>query len=663
MSIIGAVVACLIATVIPAMHYVNSIAETKNAHSTEAHFLARSVEKIIQTRPEMWEYENIRLKMLISQSSVIGEDDEREIRSATGKLIAKNDFVAARPSISISKPFFDSGQLAGSIVVRTSIREHLIATAISAVLSSLLGYLIYYVFRTYPLRKLNGIMADLQRERDKSNKTLYAIGDGVITVDSRGQIQFINRAAIALVGRETFEAVGRQLEDVYVVRYEENRTENTGERVAILTGKGGNEYFIEEVRTNLTEVGVDESGVVIVFRDVSERNRSWEEKRALEQQFQHSQKLESLGVLAGGIAHDFNNILAVIICNCSLAIQRPKMAEELILEIEKAAERAADLCRQMLAYAGKAQFVQSHVNMSVLLDEMLKMLRATIHQNVFIKPDLAADIPYIKCDASQIRQIIMNLIINASEAIGEAQGEIHVSLAITEVQQEKDHLGRIIAPGLYACLEITDNGCGMDEETNKRIFEPFYTTKFTGRGLGMSAVLGIIRAHKGALQLSSQPGRGTTFKVYLPIETGDSAGEPLQQVSSVSWRGSGTILLVEDEPQLMLVAKTLLKALGFDVFEAENGRDALELYRKNADYISIVVTDVGMPVMDGYDLFRELKKIKPELPIIISSGYGDMTIESQIPEEETAGYLSKPYNLDQVRKLLRSVEEAQQKKA
>jgi CheY-like chemotaxis protein len=296
------------------------------------------------------------------------------------------------------------------------------------------------------------------------------------------------------------------------------------------------------------------------------------------------------------------------------------------------------------------------VNMADLVSDMIKMLKATINLNVVIKSDLSIDLPLVWGDASQIRQIVMNLIINASEAINDAQGEIRVTLseaAFVEGNTDKDHLGRVIQIGRYVCLEVTDNGCGMDDDTRQRIFEPFYTTKFTGRGLGMSAVLGIITAHKGSLQFTSKKCAGTTFKVYLPVQSGESSCESVPQESLVAWLGSGTILLVDDEPQLSMVAKALLQALGFSVMEAANGRDALEMYGKNAEKITLVVTDIGMPIMDGYELFRKLKERAPKLPIIISSGYGDTLVTSRIRTEEAAGFLSKPYNYDDLRDVLK----------
>ena len=391
-----------------------------------------------------------------------------------------------------------------------------------------------------------------------------------------------------------------------------------------------------------------------------ERRQAEEEKLLLQQQFQQAQKMESLGVLAGGIAHDFNNILAIIMGYCSLVKMDLETTEEYIPRIETAAQRAAALCRQMLTYAGKAQSVLAQVDMKEVVDELVTMLKATTSQNVSIRTDLPSVMPKIYGDASQLRQVVMNLIINASEAIGEDQGVIQVSLVQAEIktgQSDKDHNGRIIPAGHYICLEVTDSGCGMSDEIRDRIFEPFYTTKFTGRGLGMSALLGIIKAHKGALQLSSEPGKGSTFKVYLPAQINDAEEGSLQKAAHAPWKGSGTILLAEDDEHIMFIANAILKAMGFTVIGAVNGKEALEIYLNNAAEISFVITDMGMPVMDGYELFRELKKITPELPIIISSGFGDSDVTSKIPRGEIAGLINKPYSPDQLREVLKGVVE------
>ena len=502
---------------------------------------------------------------------------------------------------------------------------------------------------------------------------LKSVGDAVITSDNEGRITFMNTVAEELTSWKQEEALGKKLTEILHMKdmdlnhLEKHLVESVITEGLIinliedrlLVARNGSELSISDSVAPLRSEDGETSGSVLIFRDISERKRLEEEKTLLEKQYQQAQKLESLGILAGGIAHDFNNILTIIICNCSLLQQQPEMTAELVPKIETAAQRAAELCRQMLVYAGKAQPVPTKFNVKTLVEEMGKLLKATIKQNVSITLDLSADIPSIKADASQIRQVVMNLILNAAEAIGTEQGNITVSLDIAAIesgQGEKEYLGKEIAPGSYICLKVTDNGCGMDEETKQRIFEPFYTTKFTGRGLGMSAVLGIIKAHNGALQLTSQVGFGTTFTVYLPVQTSKTVGDLLSLVSLMPWQGDGTVLLVEDEPQVSIVAKTLLQALGFTVLLAENGQIALEMYQKNAEYITLVLTDIGMPVMDGYQLIHKLKTLNPELPIIVSSGFGDAEVTSHI-HENIEGVVSKPYSFGQLREVLKRVVE------
>ena len=343
--------------------------------------------------------------------------------------------------------------------------------------------------------------------------------------------------------------------------------------------------------------------------------------------------------------------------HCSLIEMDYETAENHIPAIKTAVERAAGLCRQMLTYAGKSLTVLSPFNIVKLVDELVNMLRMTINQNIAIIPNLPTDILSIKGDENQIRQVVMNLIINASEAIGDGHGKVLLSIAKAEIKagkSAKDHLGNPIPPGLYVCLEVTDNGCGMNDETKLRIFEPFYTTKFTGRGLGMSAVLGIINTHAGRMQLVSQPGKGTTFKVYLPIIVSESDEDSLT-APSASWQGSGTVLFVEDNEEIKSVAKELLEIIGFTVIEASNGKEALELYQKHVTDITLVITDMGMPIMNGYELFHELKKLNPSLPIVISSGFGDDSVSSHIAPEDIAGIISKPYTFDQLREVLKRV--------
>lgn len=401
------------------------------------------------------------------------------------------------------------------------------------------------------------------------------------------------------------------------------------------------------------------SSCVHVARDISERKKAEEERLKLEQQFQHTQKLESLGVLAGGIAHDFNNILTIILGHCYIV--KEDFASEMtdkahVQQIENAANRAADLCRQMLAYSGNSPRLNEKINLWLLVDEIVKMLQSAIKKNVAIKLDLKRDVPGISGDNAQLQQVVMNLIINAAEAIGDKKGTIRVDLRKTIIQEghsETDFMGSAIPARRYACLEVSDNGCGMDDDSRKRIFEPFFTTKFTGRGLGLSAVLGIIKSHDGVLQLTSSPGTGTTFKVYFPLPDSTDASETVLSAESVpSAKANGTLLLVDDEEVLLTIGSELLNSIGYSVLTASNGRGALDLYRERRSGIDLILLDLNMPEMGGLDTYHELRKMNPNVPIVFCSGYGVDGILKSIDADKNVGRIQKPYKLDLLRSMI-----------
>jgi len=655
----------MIMLLVPGGYYLSSTQYLRGILDAQSELSAYEVTGLIKSNPAMWRYEEIRLSELLERPTSDNVVESRRILGTDGKIIAWNMVTVKPPRITYNGSIYDAGSIVAQIEISRSLEPLLRTTALLFFFSLVLGGVALYSFRAIPAKAINKAYLDLeeseQKFRNLFNNSEVAIfrsrldGSEVLEVNRKflgmlgmTQEEVIGKPSAILWAdpKEREEMVRRLIADGYVSEYE----------YKMLDRQGG----IKNCITSLVlyrEQGILEGSI----RDITERKQAESEKAVLEQQFYQAQKMESLGVLAGGIALDFNNILGVIMCYSSLALKKPEKAAEFMPEIEKAAERAAGLCRQMLAYAGKTQFVQSNVDVTALLDDMLSMLKSTLPQNVIIKPYLKGDLQCIEGDAGQLRQVAINMIINASEAIGEDQGDIRVALTqikISAGQPEKDHLGNIIPAGLYLCLEVTDTGCGMDDETKQRVFEPFYTTKFVGRGLGMSAVLGIITSHKGALQLFSQPGQGTTFKVYLPVQIGESTGEePPPQVSLPAWQGSGTILLVEDEMQLIAVAKELLEALGFSVIEASNGVEAIEQYRKNAAEIRLVVTDIGMPLMGGYELIAELKKLDPAVPIIVSSGFGDTVVTSKIARGDIAGLISKPYKFDQLREVLKSVVE------
>ncbi|MEI6214993.1 MAG: ATP-binding protein [Desulfuromonadales bacterium] len=412
-----------------------------------------------------------------------------------------------------------------------------------------------------------------------------------------------------------------------------------------LMRKDGTSFHVE-VRASV----LDDGQRLAIVRDITERRRAEEERVALESQFQQTQKLESLGVLAGGIAHDFNNILTIILGHCYIVgadIDSGISHKSHVKEIEKASARAVDLCRQMLSYAGKSVMVQTEMNLRLLVEENIKMLQSAIKKNVSIQLHHVDDLPSITGDSAQIQQVVMNLIINAAEAIGDSNGAVRITLSRLEIRStspEVDVHGAVIPPGSYACFSVADNGCGMDTETQKRIFEPFFTTKFAGRGLGMSAVLGIISSHRGALKLVSAPGSGTVFRVYFPLSA-VLAGMPAVPVHHAipAAQGNGTILLVEDETTLRLLGEILLKAIGFTVLTAADGRKALDIYRDRRDEIDLVLTDMLMPEMNGIDTYRHLRAMSPVTPVVICSGCDASEIEDIVGNDPFAAVVQKPY--------------------
>jgi CheY-like chemotaxis protein len=324
-----------------------------------------------------------------------------------------------------------------------------------------------------------------------------------------------------------------------------------------------------------------------------------------------------------------------------------------LTEISTAARRAADLCRQMLAYAGKASFAQERVELRDVVEEMAHLLKTAIPKKAILNLHLERGLPPIEADPSQIRQIVMNLIINASEAIGDRSGTITVSVGATRCDDEslrKSELHDGLSPGLYVHLEVTDTGIGMDAQTRSRIFEPFFSTKFTGRGLGLAAVLGIVRAHKGALKVYSEPGKGTTFKVLFPaLEDAEEEARTDGSSPLADWRGKGTILLVDDEESLVALGARMLEHLGFTVLTAADGMQAVELYRERGKEIDLVLMDLTMPHMDGAEAFGALRRLNPSVRVVLASGYSQEDVASRVAGKDLDGVLQKPYTLAKLR--------------
>ena len=391
-----------------------------------------------------------------------------------------------------------------------------------------------------------------------------------------------------------------------------------------------------------------------------ERERMETHRIHLQAQVLHGQKLESLGVLAGGIAHDFNNLLSSILGNVDLArlyLPEGAGAHQFLEEIERAAQRSADLSNQMLAYSGKAKLVRGRFDLNALIDEMAGLLRTSISKKVTLHVDLSPQLPHLEGDATQIRQIVMNLITNASDACGSHAGSIYISTEPRQLDRgylQSAILGERLSPGDYLVLEVRDTGCGMDPETRNRLFDPFFTTKKDGRGLGLAALLGILRGHKGAVRVESEPGKGSRFEILLPVPGSiDPARAATGRSPQTSWRGEGTILLVDDERTIRIVTRRLLENLGFRVLLAENGREAIEVFRQHAEGLRAVVLDLMMPEVDGMETLRTLREMRPELRVLLSSGYPQQESTAAAVKDDLTGFLKKPYRVHELQDAMR----------
>ena len=400
-----------------------------------------------------------------------------------------------------------------------------------------------------------------------------------------------------------------------------------------------------------------------VFGAAIYRAEAEAERERIQLKLQAAQKLESLGVLAGGIAHDFNNLLTSILGNANLArmdLPPDSPAEYPLQQIEATTQRAAELCRQMLAYAGKGRFVVRTQDLNHLIKDIIQLLRVSLSKKASIDLELAPGLLQVVADAAQVRQIMMNLVLNASEAIGDRPGRIRITTGMIRPDSAcfDDAVCAPEQPAAeYVFLRVQDDGCGMTAAVRARIFEPFFTTKFTGRGLGLSATLGIVRGHQGALKLESEPGQGTTFTLLLPRATEQPAEPEVPAPTAPAWQGKGNILVVDDEANVRHVAGRALETLGFTVTAAQDGREAVELFAANPAGFTAVLMDLTMPRLNGLEAFAQMRQIHPSVRVVLMSGYDAQASTASVTARGLAGFLSKPFELAKLREQMRALDD------
>ncbi len=388
------------------------------------------------------------------------------------------------------------------------------------------------------------------------------------------------------------------------------------------------------------------------------RLRADEHRRTIELKIQQTQRLESLGVLAGGIAHDFNNLLTGAIGNLDLAmagLPPDSTARASLARVESATLRMAELSRQMLEYSGGDTFELVPIHPGDLIAEMAELLKASVSKNATMNVIIpTVDRPKILGEASRLRQVIMNLITNASDALEGEEGSIDLRLGTTVLERDSASslvLRDTVTDGPFVWFEVQDSGIGMDDATRDRIFDPFFTTKHSGHGLGLAATLGIVRAHGGAIEIDTEVGRGTRIRVLIPVCRLEVDEEGVDSLDSVTAHGAGLVLVVEDEESVRSFAQSALERVGFDVITAPDGEAGLRLFESRADDINAVLLDFTMPVIDGVQVLRAIHRRK-KVPVVLSSGHSRTKATGALSNQELAGYLQKPYRAHELSQLL-----------
>ncbi len=512
---------------------------------------------------------------------------------------------------------------------------------------------------------------NVRESEEKYRALVDTTGTGYVFLDERGLVRDANPEYIRMTGRASLAQIqGHSVAEWTAPHDLERNMEEVRKCMRLGSVKNlkidyvGPTGEITPVEINATVLQKPQgSQIISLCRDITERKQAEAQRLEMEKNILQVQKLESLGLLAGGIAHDFNNLLTGILGNVELGLLKlPGMSpvREHFDGIRKAGRQAADLCRQMLAYSGRGKFVTKIFDLRDLIRDMMSMLEISISKKAVLTCHLDDPVPPIEADPSQIRQVLMNLVINASEAIGQRSGGISLTVGVKECRVadlEQNFVGESPRPGSYVSLEVADTGCGIDVATRKKIFQPFFSTKYAGRGLGLAAVMGIVRSHKGMIRLQSEPGTGSRFTILFPAASGAAEHLVGPQEGELAWKGSGTVLLADDEETVRVTSGRMLQHLGFEVIFASDGREAVEQFRKatgEGRAIACVILDLNMPFLDGYEVMREMKSRRADIPIILASGFHEQDVLQKCIGEKPCGFLQKPVQIKELATALKN---------
>jgi two-component system cell cycle sensor histidine kinase/response regulator CckA len=550
--------------------------------------------------------------------------------------------------------------------------QHLLGPNRFEIFTRLLVLCLFAIFTSHYQYTFNkSRLADeaLRESELKYRTILESVEEGCFEIDLEGNLTFFNDPLSKMLGYTPEEMLGkntreftspatmRKMDQIY------DQILKTGEPIRgtgyDAVGKDGGGIALELAASLIRDPQGDPVGFRGVLRDVSERKDAEAQKRALELQVQQAQKMESIGTLAGGIAHDFNNILMGIQGNASLMLLKTDSSHafyEKLKNIEAYVENGTELTKQLLGFARRGKYHSIASDINSIIDKSASMFGRT-KKEIRIHKDLMPDIYTVEVDRGQIEQALLNLYVNAWQAMPEG-GDLYLKTENVILDADFENIQPYkVETGKYVKITVSDTGSGFDDETKKRIFEPFFTTKEMGRGtgLGLASVYGIIKGHGGYINVHSRKDQGATFAVYLPASAKEVRHEKAEPVVETVAKGTGTILLIDDEEMIIKVGEELLQELGYNVIAARSGEEAVKLYNKNRDKIDLVVMDMIMPGMGGGETFDRLKAVNPDVKVLLSSGYSINGQASKILERGCDGFIQKPFNLNQLSEKIRGI--------
>ena len=656
---LAGIVAAAAALGLPAVYFAIGYNSIASSLRTEAEACSRELNRIASANPYMWEFESVRIMGVIEQRFEEQAGDSRRVLDSGGNLIAATVEPVPWPALVRSHLIRESGQPVGAIEVSRTLRPLILHTGLFVLLGLLVGIAVYLVLWILPMVALRRALGQLAREKERAQVTLRSIADGVITTDAEGNVEFMNRHAEGMTGWSQEEAAGRPVRQVFRAldgRTGQELSDLLAERQAdsrageqnVLVARDGTRRLIDDSVAAIRGGAGGIAGAILVFRDVTLKVRK-------EEELVKWQKLESLGTLAGGIAHDFNNFLAAILGNISLAKQILDPGSKAVARLEaaeKASDRASDLAAKLLTFSKGGKPVRERISLdSVVRDSALLSVRGTPVRCEF---GIAEDLWATDADAGQIGQAIGNLVINAVQAMpGGGTARIRgANVIIGEGEMA------YVKPGPYVKIEVADTGVGIPGRNLKRIFDPYFTTRENGTGLGLTISYHIMKNHGGNLFVESEPGAGTTVSLYFPAST-ERVPRVVETVSETAREGKWKVLVMDDEDLVRDMAIGMLEHLGFESRGARDGREAIGMYR-DADTegtpFDLVVMDLTVPgKMGGKEACARLLGMYPDARVIVCSGYSSDPVMSDHAAYGFLGMLGKPFHMEELKRVVEQV--------